>query len=109
MREELKSVNTNKKDKNNLSKAYVELLSFFELIDKKDYDILPKGLLKYLEENKDKNYCKKINPNISIEEQSLLPQTLDLIAFLNLKYWCKDEKEKNELRRIYYKNDKLKK
>ncbi len=109
MREELKSVNINKKDKNNLSKAYVELLSFFELIDKKDYDKLPKGLLKYLEENKDKNYHKKVNPNISIEEQSLLPQTLDLIAFLNLKYWCKDEKEKNELRRTYYKNDKLKK
>ncbi len=95
----------NSKNELNLRKAYVELLSFLNLIDKEKYNMIPNDFISFLEENKDEKYEKIIYANRPIVEQELMQETLDLIAFLNLKYWC-DEEEKERLRRIYFRNNK---
>ena len=91
---------------NNLSKAYTEVLLILSYMEQKYIDMIPKKLLELFNEEKDKNYYPKINPNISLAEQNLQRKTLALLAMLNLNYWCKDEKEKEEMLKIYSENDK---
>ena len=88
------------RDEQNIKKAYVELLSFLNLIDKEKYNKIPKSFIEFMENNKDRSYEKVVYANRPIEEQNLMQETLDLIAFLNLKYWC-DEDEKARLNAIY--------
>ncbi len=91
---------------NSLSKAYAEVLLILSYMEQKYVDMIPKKLLELFNEEKDKNYQPKINPNISLAEQNLQRKTLALLAMLNLNYWCKDEKEKEEMLKIYSENDK---
>ena len=93
---------------NNLSKAYAEVLLILSYMEQKYIDMIPKKLLELFNEEKDKNYQPKINPNISLAEQNLQRKTLALLAMLNLNYWCEDEKEKQELIAIYAENDRKK-
>ncbi len=88
----------------NMRKAYVELLSFLNIIDIESYNKIPKFFLQYLEDNKDPYYEKVVYINVPISQQNLMQETLELIAFLNIKYWSEDEVEKNELRKIYNNN-----
>ena len=91
---------------NNLSKAYTEVLLILSYMEQKYVDMIPKKLLELFNEEKDKNYQPNINPNISLAEQNLQRKTLALLAMLNLNYWCKDESEKQEMLKMYAKNDK---
>ena len=94
------------KMENNLSKAYAEVLLILSYMEQKYIDMIPKKLLELFNEEKDKNYQPNINPNVSLAEQNLQRKTLALLAMLNLNYWCKDEKEKEELLKMYSENDK---
>ena len=91
---------------NNLSKAYTEILLILSYMEQKYADMIPKKLLELFNEERDKNHQPNINPNISLAEQNLQRKTLALLAMLNLNYWCKDEKEKEEMLKIYSENDK---
>ncbi len=84
---------------------YSEIDEFLELLDEKTRDEIPAKLRELFKKEKDVNYHKEINPNISIEEQNLKKETLALIALLNLQYWCKDEKEKERLKQVYANNE----
>ncbi len=92
------------KEEANLKKSYVELLSFFNIISKEQYDRIPKKLIDFFEENKDESYEKVVYKNVPISKQNLMQETLDLIAFLNIKYWCDDKEEIIRLRKIYMNN-----
>lgn len=86
--------------------AYTEIDNFIELLDDYNKNKVPKKLREFFKEEKDNNYTKVIDVNISIKEQNLKEETLALIALLNLQYWCEDEEEKKRLKTIYAKNQK---
>ena len=86
--------------------SYSEIDEFLNLLDEETRNEIPKKLREIFKNEKDNQYHKEINPNIPIEEQNLKEETLAIIALLNLKYWCKDEKEKKRLEEIYANNDK---
>lgn len=85
--------------------TYSEIDEFLELLDEKTRNEVPTKLREFFKKEKDNNYHKEINPNISIKEQNLKKETLALIALLNLQYWCKDEKEKERLKQVYADNE----
>ena len=85
--------------------TYSEIDEFLELLDEKTRNEVPTKLREFFKKEKDNNYHKGINPNISIKEQNLKKETLALIALLNLQYWCKDEKEKERLKQVYASNE----
>lgn len=87
-------------------KAYSEINEFIGLLTVEEQNEIPKKLRDFFKKEKDNEYVKKINPNIAIEEQNLMQETLILIAMLNLKYWCKDEQEKEKLKSIYSENER---
>ena len=91
---------------NNLSKAYAEVLKILSYMEQKYVDKIPQKLLDLFNEEKDKDYIPNINPNIPLVEQGLQRKTLALLAMLNLNYWCENEEEKQEMLKMYSKNDK---
>ena len=86
--------------------AYTEIDNFIELLTEKDKNKIPKKLRLFFKEEKDKNYIKPINIEIPIKEQNLKEETLALIALLNIKYLCKDDKERERLTKVYQDNDR---
>lgn len=87
-----------------LKKAYLEVEEFLELLGDEYRNKIPKNFLEFIKSEKDTEYQKKIYLDIPIEEQNLMKETLQIIAFLNLRYWCNDEKEKQRLKEVYRKN-----
>lgn len=85
--------------------AYSEVDEFIELLNDKDKQKIPEDLRKIFKTEKDKEYKKGIDLNIPIKDQNLKRETLAIIAMLNLKYWCEDEKEREKLKKIYEKNE----
>lgn len=85
--------------------AYSEIDEFLDVISAWNRNKVPEYLREFFNKEKDENYIKGINPNIPIKDQALKEETLAIIAWLNLEYWCQDENEKKRLREIYEKNE----
>lgn len=89
----------------NIKEAYSEIDEFLKLLDEEDRNKVPEYLRKFFKDNKDLEYVKEIKKDIPIKEQNLKEETLALIALLNLKYWCDNEKERQRLIKIYSENE----
>lgn len=85
--------------------AYVELLEILKHMDKKYIAKIPKDLIELFEENASKDYQFHINPKIPIEYHVFKKSTINILAMLNINYWCESEKQKQELLRKYHEND----
>ncbi len=86
--------------------AYSEIDEFLDLLSPERRNKIPQKLQQLFKNEKDKNYIKGINPNVSIKEQALKEETLSIIALLNLQYWCDNAAEKERLEKIYSDNEK---
>lgn len=91
----------------NIRQAYSEVEEFLNLLEYSYINKIPKKLRDFLSSEKDLKHKIYINPSISIKEQNFKRETLAIIAFLNLKYWCEDESEKQRLMKVY-KDNKIK-
>lgn len=89
----------------NTRKAYSEVDAFLGILDDNYKNKIPEKIRKILKNEKDPNYTKNINPD-SIENEEFMNESLSIIAFLNLQYWCEDEEEKAKLTQIYQENGK---
>jgi len=87
--------------------AYSEVNKFLELIEEYLSNKIPLGLRKYFRREMDNTYIPNINANIPINQQNLKRKTIAIIAGLNLRYWCKDEKRKTQLSDTYLNNEKV--
>ena len=91
--------------KTNTKDAYVEVLSIIDLLEENQKNKIPKKIKDFFEDNKNKNYQANIVPDIPLEEQDLLQETIDILAMLKLNYWCTNE-EKEELLDLLNENEK---
>lgn len=88
----------------NLKKAFSEVDMILDLIDSEMKNKVSANFIKFIKEEKDNNYKPNINPELPLEEQNILPETIDILALLKLNYWC-DEEEKKELLKVLNKNE----
>ncbi|MBR1539963.1 MAG: hypothetical protein IJ629_02110 [Clostridia bacterium] len=86
-------------------RVYSEVYEFINLLDREYIDKIPKQLMDFFRENRDKTYSKNINPWMDIQSQNLRRDTILIINVINYKYWA-DDKEKEILNEIYKRNDK---
>lgn len=91
----------------NTRKAYSEIDEFLSLLKEEQRNKIPQKLREFFNEEKDKQYTKGISVDKDIKNQNLMEETLAIIALLNLQYWCEDEAERQRLKDIYAKNEKL--
>ena len=88
----------------NLKKAFSEVDMILDLIDSEMKNKVSANFIKFIKEEKDNNYKPNINPELPVEEQNILPETIDILALLKLNYWCNEE-EKKELLKVLNKNE----
>lgn len=66
---------------------------------------LPKSLLNMLEEKRNINYVPKYTDAQPLNKQNIQKETLSIIALLHLNYWCENEEEKKQLRKMFKNNE----
>lgn len=89
---------------NNLKKAFSEIDMILNLIDSEMKNKVSANFIKFIKEEKDNEYKPNIKQDIPLEEQNILPETIDILALLKLNYWCNEE-EKKELLELLNKNE----
>lgn len=81
--------------KERYSRAYVQVLEIMKYIGKEYKEKIPESFLNILERNKCKDYKYSWDDQKKIEEQSLLEETWNILAMIELDYWATpEEKEK---------------
>ena len=88
------------------SYSYSEVLDIIDNMEVKYKEMLPRKLMDFLNENKNLEYKKHVNPQIPLSEQNISKDAITILAMINLKYWVKDEKHKAELIEKYKANNK---
>ncbi len=91
------------------SYAYAELLEILSFTNINLVNKIPKKLISLFQENASSVYEHHLNRNIPLEEQDISSETATLITLISLNYWCETEEEKNEIRKVLAKNEKIEK
>lgn len=90
---------------NELRRTFCDIDTILSGLPEDDRNKVPMKFRKLITENKLEGYESSIRIDIPIEEQEIHPDTQAFIAMLYLNYWCKDEEEKAELKRIFSENE----
>ncbi len=86
-------------------KAYAEIDYIINHMNEKYINKVPEKIRIFFSKFKDPTYEVKINPYVPLENQGLQTYTLEIIALLHLRYWCEDEKRKQELYEMMIENE----
>ena len=81
---------------NNYKQALVEVEAVLSCLDNKDYDKIPKSIIKSIRENKDESYAFYYNENLEYEDWGLMPEAKAILYNIFKKYLATKE-EKNFL------------
>ena len=87
------------------AKAYKEILLFIKALPKEYRDEIPYEVYKVFKDKQDNGYHPewegKIDKSTSAEGLKMLPETLTLVAWLNLEFWEDSQEKRMELYKIY--------
>ena len=86
--------------------AYAEVLEIISLMEDDYVNRIPKKLLDIFETNKSLDYTKHLDPNISLEEQTISDKASALLGMLMINYWCDSEEQKQTLINAYKENER---
>ena len=79
------------------TKAYSEVYTIVNLLEDEYKNKVPKKIMDFFDEERDKQDEINIDIEKSLLEQNIQRQTLVMLAILELNYWCDSEEEKQEL------------
>lgn len=82
------------------ARAYSEVYEILQIIDEDLKEKIPPEVVLFFKENRDLAYEPYFDKYESLENQRLLNETINVLAFLKLKYWCTADEEKMFLKRL---------
>ena len=80
----------------NEKRMYSEVYGILKLLGEKYIKLLPIKLYRLICDNRDKKYEPIYDISRDLEKQNISKDSLAFLTLISLKYWIKDEKEKNE-------------
>lgn len=90
-----------------IEKVFSEILDMLGYVKTVHINKIPKDLLDMLNEECDKEYLKFLTENkTEFDKRCYSNEALAAIAYINLKYWCKDAEEIKKYSKIYIDNNK---
>lgn len=84
---------------------YSEVYQVLNLLGNEYMDKLPTNLINMLKEKREINYNPLYTDEIPLNEQNIKKETMSIIVFLYLNYWCEDANEMSEVKHILKKNE----
>lgn len=85
--------------------SYVEVMEILNNMDSKYIEKVPNQLIEFFINNSSKEYKFTLDKTIPFEEQRLKENTINILAMINLNYWCESEEHKKYLLQKYYDNE----
>lgn len=92
--------------KETYANAYVEVLHYLKGIDKTYIEKIPKSLIKFFEDNSNKEYICNFDYNLPLNQLKLSDEALGLIGMIAYNFCCDTPEEKLELKKIFNENEK---
>ncbi len=92
--------------KSNYEVAYSEVLTILEKMDTRYQEKIPQKLIRFFEKHKRKDYNMEWHKNVPLRNQKINPETVTLLAMLDLYYWCETEEERSILRNKFVENER---
>ncbi len=88
----------------NEKEAISEVLEILSYMEEEYKSKIPTKFLKFLQDNKDNNYKKHIDPNIDIASQITKDKTRIILGIIFYNFWSNEE-EKKEFEKILKENE----
>lgn len=89
---------------NTNAKMYSEVDGVLNSMDEEYRNKVPQTLKNLILKNKDNSMKIRYDITMPLTEQNISKEALSMIALIHLNYWCKNEEEKAELKRIFKEN-----
>lgn len=86
-------------------RAYTEVLEIIKYLPNEEYSKIPESKIRFYEENMDKNYNFKINPEIDLSNQNISKEANSILVLLFKEYFA-SEKQKKVLNELLNQNQK---
>lgn len=88
-----------------IRKIFSEVDAFLAIVSQEEIEKIPIDVREMFEKEKAKDYIPKLITTIPIKEQTIQRETIALLGLIYLNYWCKAEKEREELIAIFKKSE----
>lgn len=89
---------------NTVKDIYSEVYAILNMLGKEYINKLPKNIYNIIKEEKSIEYNPVYATTVALDRQDVKKETISIIAFLHLNYWCDDE-EKIKLRELFDENE----
>lgn len=89
---------------NTVKDIYSEVYAILNMLGKEYIDKLPKDIYNIIKEEKSLEYNPVYATTVALDRQVVKKESISIIAFLHLNYWC-DEEEKIKLRELFDENE----
>ena len=86
-------------------RIYSEVLGVLLALGDDYCEKVPANVFDFLRDNCDHSYIPEYDKNTRIEDLDISDEARMFLVMLKIKYWCKDEKEREEVRRILKDNE----
>ena len=86
-------------------RIYSEVLGVLMSLGNEYFRVIPSTIIVFLEENCDHTYLPEYDRNTRIEDLDISDEARMFLIMLKIKYWCKDEKERDEVRKLLKENE----
>ncbi len=91
--------------KENTKKIYSEVYQVLNLLGNEYIDKLPTSLINMLKEKRQIDYTPQYTEDIPLNKQNINKEAMSIIVLLYLNYWCEDENEMLEVKKILKNNE----
>lgn len=85
--------------------SYSEVYSILNILGNQYIEKIPKSIYMTIEKEKNNDYNPQYDLKIDISKQNIKRDSIAIIAFLHLNYWCETIDEKNKLKKIFMNNE----
>lgn len=89
---------------NTVKDIYSEVYAILNMLGKEYINKLPKDIYNIIKEEKSTEYNPVYETTVALDKQDVKKETISIIVFLHLNYWCNEE-EKIKLRELFDENE----
>lgn len=86
-------------------RMYSQVYGILEMLGEEYIKKIPSKLYNLIKEERLEEYSPKYSSDVDIQKQDISTEAMAIIALMHLNYWCKSQKEKDELRELFKKNE----
>ena len=79
---------------NDYKKRFVEVDEILSHMPQKEFDKIPKEIIRLIRKNKDLNYIWKYDNNKSLKEQKIHKDTIHILSYINTEFILEGEQRK---------------